>query len=89
MGELEPLLTVNATAAKLSVSRNTVWRLIRHDHLPTVLVGGRTMVHPADLRAFIEARRGFRSNTRKERSPAGQPSFVTSSAVPGDGHDSA
>ena len=47
-------LTFDETAERLSVSRDTVRRIVRAGELRTVRVGAREMVRLADLRAYLE-----------------------------------
>jgi excisionase family DNA binding protein len=55
---LEPLLTIDATAAFLGISRRQVYTLLERRELPHVRVGERTRFLPEDLRAYLESRRG-------------------------------
>jgi excisionase family DNA binding protein len=88
MEPIEPLMTVNESAQVLSVSRNTAWRFIRSGELIVVEVGGRTLVHPNDLREFVASRRRRRSPLNDD-DRAGTRSTVRTSAVSGGGDDSA
>jgi excisionase family DNA binding protein len=54
---MEPLLTVDATAAFLGISRRQVYTLLEHEGLPHVRVGHRIRFVPADLRAYLERQR--------------------------------
>jgi excisionase family DNA binding protein len=54
---LEPLLTIDAAAAFLSISRRQVYTLLERRELPCVRVGERTRFLPQDLRAYLESRR--------------------------------
>ena len=54
---MEPLLTIDATAAFLGVSRRQVYTLLERRELPHVRVGERTRFVPADLRAYLERHR--------------------------------
>ena len=54
---LEPLLSVREARQILGVSGPTIYRLMGDGQLPSVLVGGRRLIEPAELRRFIEARR--------------------------------
>jgi excisionase family DNA binding protein len=47
------LLTVKTVAARLSVSRRTVFRLFKAGRLQRVKVGHATRVHPAELARFL------------------------------------
>jgi excisionase family DNA binding protein len=55
------LLTPDAVAARLSVSRNMVYDLLRRGELPKVYVGRLPRVTEEDLRAFITKARARRS----------------------------
>lgn len=48
------LLTIPQVAARLKVSRNTVYRLISAGELPVVEVGSVSRVAEADLQKYIE-----------------------------------
>ena len=54
---MEPLLTINATAAFLGISRRQVYTLLERAELPHVRVGERTRFMPADLRDYLERHR--------------------------------
>jgi excisionase family DNA binding protein len=54
---LEPLLTINAAAAFLGVSRRQIYTLLERGELPHVRVGERTRFLPADLRDYLELHR--------------------------------
>jgi excisionase family DNA binding protein len=54
---LEPLLTIDATAAFLGISRRQVYTLLERRELPCVRVGERTRFLPEDLRAYLERHR--------------------------------
>jgi excisionase family DNA binding protein len=54
---LEPLLTIDETAAVLGISRRQVYTLLERRELPHVRVGERTRFLPADLRAYLEQHR--------------------------------
>jgi excisionase family DNA binding protein len=58
---MEPLLTIDATAAFLGISRRQVYTLLERGDLPHVRVGERTRFMPADLRAYLERHREVRS----------------------------
>lgn len=47
------VLSYEDVAARLGRSRSTVERLARSGELPTVLLGGRPCVRPADLEAYV------------------------------------
>lgn len=48
-------LTPAEAARRLGVSESTVWRLLRHERLPSVKVGGRRRVAASALRAVVRA----------------------------------
>ena len=54
---LSPLLSVNAVATLLGISRPTVYALIRRGHLVPIRVGERLRFEPADVRAYLERHR--------------------------------
>jgi excisionase family DNA binding protein len=58
---LEPLLSIDATAAFLGISRRQVYTLLERRELPHVRVGKRTRFIPADLRVYLERHRQSRS----------------------------
>jgi excisionase family DNA binding protein len=45
----------------LDLSRRTIEELVASGELPSLKIGKRRLVHPDDLREFIDARRGARS----------------------------
>lgn len=51
------LLTVRAVAARLGVCRATVYDLVSRGDLAHVRVSNATRIAPADLAAYVEARR--------------------------------
>lgn len=51
---MEPLLTIEETAAFLGVSRRQVYALLERGDLPRVRVGSRIRFIPAELRAYLE-----------------------------------
>lgn len=52
------LLSMGEASAALGVSRQTTWRLVRENKLPTVEIRrGRLRIPEAGLRAFVEGRR--------------------------------
>lgn len=53
---LEPLLSVDETAALLGVTRRQVYNLLRRG-LPATRVGSRIRVRPDELRAWLDANR--------------------------------
>ena len=48
------LLTIPDVAIQLGVCRNTVYNLIYHSGLPSVLLGGVRRVHPASLQEWLK-----------------------------------
>jgi excisionase family DNA binding protein len=48
------LLTIPDVAIQLGVCRNTVYNLINHKGLPSVLLGGVRRVHPDSLQAWLK-----------------------------------
>ncbi|MFN0154675.1 MAG: helix-turn-helix domain-containing protein [Gaiella sp.] len=50
---LEPLLSVNDTAALLRTTRSTVYELIRSGDLRPVRVGRRLRFRPADIETYL------------------------------------
>lgn len=48
------LLTIPDVAIQLGVCRNTVYNLIYHKGLPSVLLGGVRRVHPDSLQAWLK-----------------------------------
>jgi excisionase family DNA binding protein len=54
---MEPLLTIDGTAAFLGISRRQVYKLLERGELPHVRVGRRTRFIPADLRVYLERQR--------------------------------
>jgi excisionase family DNA binding protein len=65
---LEPLLSLDETAAILGITRQTLRRIIRRSELMVVSVGARRcLVEPDAVRAYIAARRSSPS------SPGGAP----------------
>jgi excisionase family DNA binding protein len=54
---MEPLLTIDATAAFLGISRRQVYTLLERGGLPHVRVGKRTRFIPADVRDYLEGHR--------------------------------
>jgi excisionase family DNA binding protein len=50
-----PLLAYPGARARLGgVSESTLARLIRHGEIPVVKIGGRGLIDPTDLDAFIQ-----------------------------------
>ena len=60
--DIERLLSRVEARTILGVSSATFARMIARGDLPIVEVGGRTMLDPADIRAFIEARKTIRND---------------------------
>ena len=54
---LEPLMTAETVAEKLSVSLSMVYKLRRSGALPSVQVGALYRFHPDDVRAFMRGER--------------------------------
>jgi excisionase family DNA binding protein len=57
MTPLEPLLSIDEAADLLRISDSGIYRLIRKGALMSVKVGGRTLIEPGAIRAFIAASR--------------------------------
>lgn len=55
MSDGRQLLDVKETAARLRVSRTTIYELFASGALRSVHIGTRRLVRPDDLDAFIEA----------------------------------
>ncbi len=55
--EMEPLMTAETVAEKLSVSLSMVYKLRRSGALPSVRVGALYRFHPDDVRAFMRGER--------------------------------
>jgi excisionase family DNA binding protein len=55
--QMEPLMTAEAVAEKLSVSLSMVYKLRRSGALPSVQVGALYRFHPADVRSFMRGER--------------------------------
>jgi excisionase family DNA binding protein len=77
---LEPLLTIDAAAAFLSISRRQVYTLLERRELPHVRVGERTRFIPADLRASSGATVRGRGHERER--PPGQAAPITVNRAP-------
>ena len=58
---MEPLLTIDATAAFLGISLRQVYTLLERGELPHVRVGKRTRFIPADVRDYLERHREERA----------------------------
>src|SRR3954454_3986266 len=77
---LEPLLSIDDVARLLRVSESSVYRLVRSGELGRVKVGGRTLVEPGAVRAFIADCRDVavpdlgQHPTTKPRNPASEAS---------------
>jgi excisionase family DNA binding protein len=56
--EVLRLMTYSQAAKVLGVSERTVWALVDGGDLPAVRFGRNVRIHPEDLAAFIEQRRG-------------------------------
>ena len=54
---IEPVLSIAEARTILGISEPTMARLLREDKIPTFYIGRRRLIDPADLRAFIDARR--------------------------------
>lgn len=54
---MEPLLSIDSTAAFLGISRRQVYTLLERGELPHVRVGERTRFIPDDLRDYLERHR--------------------------------
>lgn len=54
---LESLMSISEVAEVLRISERGVYRLMSGGRLPSVKVGGRTLIEPAEVRRFIASRR--------------------------------
>jgi excisionase family DNA binding protein len=54
---MEPLMTAETVAEKLSISLSMVYKLRRSGALPSVQVGAVHRFHPDDVRAFMRGER--------------------------------
>lgn len=54
---MEPLLDIGQVSRMLRVSRQTIWRLCRDGRLRRVRLGSRTLFHPDDVNALVNAAR--------------------------------
>jgi excisionase family DNA binding protein len=81
-----PLMSVKQVAAALGIHSNTAWNHICDGEILAVKVGRRTMVHPDDLRAYIDAHRGPFRDLKRRSAPGKARSVTTLTADPGDGH---
>ena len=62
---MEPLMTAETVAEKLSISLSMVYKLRRSGALPSVRVGALYRFHPDDVRAFMRGERSVqRAGTR-------------------------
>jgi excisionase family DNA binding protein len=52
----EALLTIAQAAGRLGMSESWVYRAVEEGRLPSVRMGNRRRVRPADLAAFVQAR---------------------------------
>jgi excisionase family DNA binding protein len=50
------LLSVSDVAIQLGVCRNTVYKLMRFESLPSVMLGGVRRVHPTSLQDWLKRR---------------------------------
>jgi excisionase family DNA binding protein len=50
------LLSVSDVAIQLGVCRNTVYKLMKCDSLPSVMLGGVRRVHPTSLQDWLKQR---------------------------------
>ena len=51
----EPLLTVDETAERLSVSRWTIYRLVKRKQLKLTKIGGSSRVKASELERYLRA----------------------------------
>jgi excisionase family DNA binding protein len=70
---LSPLLSINEVARLLSVSRRTVYALIRRGDLAPIRVGERLRFEQADVRAYLERNRETTPEMREAGFPASEP----------------
>jgi excisionase family DNA binding protein len=64
---VEKLLDVGEVADQLSVSRQSVWKLIRSGHLAAVRISERRIrIHPDDLKRFVDEQRAGRMSELPE-----------------------
>jgi excisionase family DNA binding protein len=52
------LLTAAEAALALAISERTLWQLTRDKEIPVVRLGRSVRYDPADLKRFIESRKG-------------------------------
>jgi excisionase family DNA binding protein len=57
---MEPLMTAETVAEKLSVSLSMIYKLRRAGALPSVQVGALYRFHPDDVRAFMRGEKPAR-----------------------------
>jgi excisionase family DNA binding protein len=77
------LLTAEQVAAILSVSERYVWRLGRDGELPRVQLGKYVRFDPADVEAFIEARKESAPGRRVHlQEPRERPASAAASPGP-------
>lgn len=89
--EVEPLLSIKAAHRALGISQAYLYRLFDRGELPSVRVGGRRLVDPADIRAYVAAHKVQQVRLPKnDDGPADTgPNVRTEPAVMGDGHAAA
>ncbi len=68
------LLSIADVSRALGVAEITVARLIRSGELARIKIGQRTLVHPADVIAFVDARRA--KSSKKDDGPQGSGPIV-------------
>jgi excisionase family DNA binding protein len=64
---LEPLMSIDEVAGVLRISERGVYRLISRSELVALKVGQRTLIEPAELRAFIASQRKSTDPNHVER----------------------
>ncbi len=57
MGPINLLLTSPEAAKALAISARTLWTLTKRGEIPSVKIGRAVRYDPADLRAWIDARK--------------------------------
>ena len=70
---LTPLLSLNEVAQLLSVSRPTVYRLVRWGDLAPIRVGERLRFEQEDVRLYLERHRVSALERREAGFPASEP----------------
>lgn len=50
----QAIFNVDEAADYLRISRASMWRLLRHDIIPRIRLGGRTVVRRSDIDAHLE-----------------------------------